>query len=110
MTTLAVLLCAAALHYLLARAEITRPLWERYPRRFDAWASCAACSGSYLTAATTLAVGLWTHAPLWGVPWHPLLSPLVGFLAGMMLVPAVVWLQTEALVRVHIPPKEEPRG
>ncbi len=50
MTTLLLLAClTTSVYYLLAWAEISRPLWSRYPKWFPKWVnammSCAACSG-----------------------------------------------------------------
>lgn len=44
-------LLVAALYYLLARAEITRFLWSKYPPRLDRLAMCPACLGFWLGCA-----------------------------------------------------------
>lgn len=80
------------LHYLLARAMITRALWSKYPPWLDTWTSCAACSGSWLTGFAALTLGIyrnWTFfdiaatnpisiilAIIWGMYWVPVLAHL----------------------------------
>lgn len=54
-------LLVVALYYLIARAEVTRPLWSRYPARLDRLALCPACLGFWL-GCTVAAVHVGTSA------------------------------------------------
>ncbi len=41
-------LLTTAIYFLLARAEITRFLWSRYPKSWDKLVLCPACSGWWI--------------------------------------------------------------
>jgi hypothetical protein len=83
MALLTFLVACTVAHYLLARAEITRWLWSRFPPWFDRWASCAACSGTWIGAALSFYVtppsvggGHLIERILWGAAWGLYLTPL----------------------------------
>lgn len=48
-------LLTTACYYLGAKAMITQWLWSRYSARFDAFMSCAACSGTWYGLVVGLA-------------------------------------------------------
>ncbi len=83
---LAIVILGTVLWYLVSQAEITTFLWSRYPRWFDDWASCPACSGTWFTALVALVLDVpvldyaarsWQAlvlAGLWGCFWVPVAS------------------------------------
>ena len=76
----------AATYYVLARAEITRWIWSRYPAWLDRMALCPICMGFHLGWLASLILPVpvigpaWTF-PLWGGVYGMTLGPLV--FAGM---------------------------
>lgn len=46
-TILLYALLTATLYYLGARAEISQPIWSRYPKRFGRFMDCAYCAGTW---------------------------------------------------------------
>jgi hypothetical protein len=85
------LLCTT-IYWLLARAEISKPLWSRYRGFLDRLARCPACSGTWLGIAVAFAepppyVGngsIWEKA-VWGALSGMFLTPL-----GMMVLKAAL--------------------
>jgi hypothetical protein len=80
---------AAALHWLVARAEITRPLWSRIKGRAGHLLACAGCSGFWMG----LGLGFLGIRPvLTGAVWLDI--PFAGLLA-LFLTPvfegALLW-------------------
>ena len=84
-------LLTTALFYLGARAQITQPLWSRYPTKLDAFMSCASCSGFWYGLTVAAAIGIPTKTPFLGATaWWTI--PLVG-------VCSIVW--TAWLAALH---------
>jgi hypothetical protein len=94
--TLAIL--ASALHWLVARAEITKPVWDAIwlPERLDALLKCPACSGFWL--------GLWLGAaglrPL--VTGHWWIDVVAAGVAGVWGVPVAEGVMLWGLDRSKI--------
>ena len=71
-------LVTPTLYYLGSQALITQWLWGKYPRRLDAFMSCAACSGMWYGVAISM-IGWWLRLPFLGLaPRHWLTPILVG--------------------------------
>lgn len=98
-------LFSAAIHWLIARSEIARPLWSRARGFVDKLLRCPACSGFWLGAALTF-VGV--H-PLVGVSdW---LAPAAGALFGLFFTPVFEAVLLWGLERSAVgdeEPKEPP--
>ena len=88
---LKLVLLSTALHWLLARADITRPFWSRAARWswLDALLRCPACSGFWLGLA------LW----LYGVrPGNVLETALYSLLLTPVMEAVLIWgLQGSAI-------------
>ena len=80
-------------HYLLARAQITSWLWSRYPKWFDAWASCPACCGAW----TGFLSAMWLNAN--GYALAPLRS---GEFVTWLIMLCVCMFTTPLLAFVHL--------
>jgi len=95
--TILTLVLVAVGYYLLARAKLTRPLWLRYPAWLDAWATCAACSGTWIGAGTVYATGKtlgWSFASL---PPASLQGVILGGLVACYTTPLLALVHTYAL-------------
>lgn len=97
MNTILITLLAAALYYLGSRAELTRPLWSRYPARFASFMDCSACSGFWYGAGLATTVGYWNRFTYLGLDLHdPWSWPLVG-LASIVTTPIVAGLMQRGI-------------
>ena len=94
-------LCTAA-YYAFARADLTRPLWSRYPAFLDRMARCPACSGFWIGAALGLAL------PDDTTPAKRVLGALLGAAWGTVVTPLGTWALVSALAATTIP--DEPPG
>ena len=76
-------LFSAAIHWLVARAEITRPLWSRAHGSFDKLLRCAACSGFWIGGLLVL---LASARPISNdeILWH---NVIAGAISGLFLTP-----------------------
>jgi hypothetical protein len=97
LSALAFIVASTFAYYVLARAEITRPLWSRYRGSLDALARCAACSGFWIGLALSAALeppwwmrqyGLASRV-VWGGVWG-----LVGTPIGVALLVVAVRVST----------------
>lgn len=88
---------SSTLHWLIARAEITRPLWSRTTGFVDKLLRCPSCSGFWISGALTLA-GI---EPVAG-PWW-MCAP-VNAVLGTFLTPVFQAVHLWALKRVSMPP------
>jgi hypothetical protein len=89
------LLCGAA-YYLLAHADITRPVWSRYPAWLDRFTACSACLGFWLGCACA-AVGWQVDVALPPLaPHHWSTIPITG-LCAIIWTPLVAYLQLSCL-------------
>lgn len=86
------LLCACA-YYLGAAAKITAWLWSRYPRGFDEFMVCPACSGFWYGLACA-GVGAWLRLDFLGLP------PRSGYTWLLVALCAIVW--TPLVSRLHL--------
>jgi len=83
-------------YYLGARAEITRFVWSRYPRRFDAFMSCAACSGFWYGLGAGL-LGYTLRLPFLGIPGNYPETPVLVAFCSIVWTPILSWLHLAAL-------------
>lgn len=97
---------AATTWYLGAAAEVTAPLWRRYPPWLDRWATCAACSGTWYTAGWALALRHLRGWSFFGLQ-DPLGIVLVA-LVGTWVVPILAAIHVKALRAIHGAPLEGP--
>lgn len=81
-------LLLASIHWLVARAEITRWFWSRVPGPIDALLRCPACSGFWLGAGLSPIV----H-PISGSAWpqHLVLSCLLGTFVTPVFEAVMLW-------------------
>lgn len=94
---------SATIHWLIARAEISRPLWSRAPAFLDKLLRCPSCSGFWISGGLVFA-GIRPLSPFVPIPlW---LHALVGGLLGIVLTPVVQALHLWALERTTV--AEEP--
>jgi hypothetical protein len=99
-------LLSASIHWLIARAHITKPFWslEWWPARFSfglgllvsALLACAACSGFWIG----LGLGFAGVRPI-GAGW---LAVVASGLAGVLLTPVFEGALLWGLERTHIDP------
>jgi len=94
-------LLSTSLHWLFARAEITRPLWSRATGWFAKLLACPACSGWWIG----LGLGIGGVQPVAG-PWWPLAAIFSGLLA-IVLTPVLEAVMLWGLERSAIG-EEEP--
>lgn len=88
---------ATTFYYLGARASITQFLWSRYPKSFDKFMDCPACSGFWYGAAIAFAFILCDRdLPLGLTP--DALSVLVCGWLSIALTPIGAAILTRALV------------
>ncbi len=93
-------LLSAAIHWLVARSEIARPLWSRAHGWLDKLLRCPACSGFWLCGGITWGgVHPLVDAPLWK-------EIVVGALCGIFLTPifegVLVWGLRESAIEAPI--------
>lgn len=96
------------LYYLLARAEITKPIWSRYRGWLDRLARCPACSGFWIG---WLVGGCLPY--IVGVPWQGGVLRAGCFtvgcgLAGLFTTAIGMALLKAALLYGAVPPDEAP--
>lgn len=90
-------LLTAALYYLMARAEITAPLWRRYPSWLDKFMNCAACAGFWYGAGAAVLGGWVLALPFLALPARsPYTVAIVG-LCSMVWTPVVSWVHLRAI-------------
>ena len=88
---------ASAVYYLLARAEITRFFWSRYPAPVEKFITCAACSGAWLWLGCAAINDKLLHLPFLGVLdpglWH---TYVITALFGIVWTPIAAAVHTYA--------------
>lgn len=97
-------LLLASIHWLVARAEITRWFWENAPRPLDALLRCPACSGFWLGAALSPVI----HPITWERPWRAI---VLNMLLGTFVTPVFEAIMLWGLARTAIneaPDEQEP--
>lgn len=98
------ILCAT-LHWLIARAEITKPLWSRAPGPIDKLLRCSGCSGWWL-GGIVYVCGL---QPIARTSWW---SVLVACLLGAFVTPVfeglLLWGLESTAVHAEEPGPDEP--
>lgn len=100
-------LLTTAAYYLLARAQISKFIWSRYPARLDRFMSCASCTGFWYGLALSATLGRELELPLMSIPAD---SPYLPFVVGSCAIiwtPIVSWLHLAALERLTVPEVEE---
>ena len=98
------LTCAA--YYLGARAEITRFVWSRYPRRVDAFMACAACSGLWYGLAAGY-LGVYLDVSFMGIPPDHWITPLLVGFCSLVWTPILAWLHLGAVDALGLPEESE---
>lgn len=96
-------LLTSALYYLLARAEITRGIWRRYPRRVDRFMACAACTGFWYGLLVAATLGRHLGLPFAELEAMSPYTPVVVALCSIIWTPVVAWLHLSALERLFVP-------
>ena len=97
----ALALMAPAVHWLAARAEITRPLWSRASGRLSKLLACPACSGWWIG----LGLGLAGVRPVAGRWWA---TTVASGLIAVVLTPVVEAVLLWGLERSAIEPPVDP--
>ena len=97
MVALYVLLCTA-LYYLLARAEITRPLWSRYTPGMQQLAGCPACLGFWIGVGLGIVFGWALQWSFLGLPGRHVATPFVVGLCSMVWTPLTTLAHVYALL------------
>lgn len=97
---------STALHWLIARSEISRPLWSRASGWLDKLLRCPACSGYWLGGLVTLG-GVHPFGDLVNVPWWVTGLRFFGAqLAAMVLTPifegVVLWGLRETAIQALV--------
>jgi hypothetical protein len=100
-------LLTAALYYLLARAEISRFLWSRYPPALDRFMACAACTGFWYGLGAAL-LGRYYNLPFMALPSDGVHTIFIVGLCSTIWTPVVSWLHLVALDRLGAPMYEDP--
>jgi len=101
-------LLTTALHWLIARAEITRFAWSRAPRPIDRLLRCAGCSGFWLgglVAGTGWAIPAALYNDSMRDAWT--IHAAVGALLGVVVTPVVEAVLLWGLERSAIDTSEE---
>jgi hypothetical protein len=102
-------LFSTAVHWLVARSEIFRPLWSRARGWLDKLLRCPACAGYWLGGLVTLG-GVHPFGDLTDGPWWLTVAKVVGAqLAAVFLTPVfeavLLWgLERSAVVDEEPPP------
>ncbi len=96
-----------ALYYILARAEITSPIWSRYRGWLDRLARCPACSGFWIGWLVGGAL-----PAIFGIPWRvgALRAVVYGLacgLVGMFTTAIGMALLKAALLYGAVPPDDD---
>lgn len=77
----------AVLYYLGSRAEITRPLWSKYPPRFDQFMVCPTCAGFWYGLLLGLAGGWGLGLPFLGLSGRWICTPGIAALWAIWATP-----------------------
>lgn len=104
-------LVSVACDYLISRAMVTAWLWRRYPPKIDAWATCTACSGFWVSGLVSGLLGAVFRQGLFGLPFG-WLTPVLGAFAGIVWVPVGMFVLLRCLTapEMQVAPKEEVLG
>lgn len=93
-------LLTSALYYLLARAEISRFLWSRYPAKLDHFMTCAACSGFWYGVLVSVVLGHFGGFHFPELPDDGYTAHVIVGLCSIVWTPVVSWLHLAALDRL----------
>ena len=107
MTIILYPLLTAALYYLGARAQITRPLWSRYPGWLDRFMLCSACSGFWYGAGVGALGGLHLQLPFLGLDGSQWWCWVVIGLCSIIWTPLIADFHIRALYNVSGTPSTE---
>ena len=82
-------LCTSSIFYLGSRAELSRPLWSRYPSWLAKWADCSACSGFWYGLGVAAFGGYALHLSFLGMPGDRAATVAFAGLASLTWTPIV---------------------
>lgn len=114
-----ILVAAYVAWYLASQAMLTKFLWSRYPKKVDAFMTCAACSGAWWVllmarlanyAKGWLFLGLdeksagWLHWPT----AHQIGVAALILAYGCFLIPLLAAVHLGALRMTHVEPPADP--
>lgn len=100
------ILCSVG-YYLLSRALITKFLWSRYPKKLDAFMSCASCLGFWLGLAIGIVFSRLAGWSFLGIPPENPLNPLMVAIFSIWWTPVAAYIQIYALSAVDLPESTE---
>lgn len=102
--TVLTLILAASLWYLGAFAEITRPIWRRYPMWLDRFLSCPSCAGAWYAAEVAFVFDYFLNRPFAGLPGAA--GWIVAGLVAVSTTPVLGALLVSGLARIGSPGAE----
>lgn len=80
-------------HYLIGRATLTKWLWSRYPKWLDEWATCPACSGTWMGALAAV----WLRRDVFDFPGSDPTTWLIMALVCCFTTPLLAYVHLYAL-------------